>query len=143
MSNGAFGRRAFLLGLLATVTACAQPEPPAPVAVTPPDPEPERVYAPGPIAWAELSDEHKRRAQQGLTRMGEDVPDEETLQARWMTMSPAQQRYLIRRPPPPPPRPRPTSRGRAPARGRSAPRRGSTPARRGSAPATTTRQRRR
>ena len=94
-----FGRRAGLLALLAGLSACAQPEPPAPVVTAPADPEPERVYAPGPIAWADLSEEHKRRARAGLERMGEDAPDDdETLQARWMIMSPAQQRFLIRRP---------------------------------------------
>lgn len=107
-----FGRRAGLLALLAGLSACAQPEPPAPVVTAPADPEPERVYAPGPIAWADLSEEHKRRARATLTRMGEDAPDDdETLQARWMIMSPAQQRFMIRRPPPP----------RPPARGRQAP----------------------
>ena len=131
MSGSPTGRRALLLALLAGVAACAAPEPETPAPVADPDPDPEEVYSPGAIPWANLTDELKRRARQGLTRLGEDIPDEETLQARWLTMSPAQQRYMIRRPPPPPPRPT-----RAPARGR-------TPARRGSAPATTTRQRRR
>ena len=131
MSGSPTGRRALLLALLAGVAACAAPEPETPAPVADPDPDPEEVYSPGPIPWANLTDEHKRRARQGLTRLGEDIPDEETLQARWLTMSPAQQRYMIRRPPPPPPRPT-----RAPARG-------STPARRGAAPAATTRQRRR
>jgi hypothetical protein len=87
-----------------------------------PDPDPETVYTPGPIIWENLTDEHKRRARQGLTRLGEDVPDDATLQARWMLMPPAQQRYLIRRPPPPPPPPRVVrrGRGRAPVRGRRA-----------------------
>jgi hypothetical protein len=98
-------RRAFLLGLLATLSACATPEP-EPVVIADPDPDPEQVYTPGPIPWANLTEEHKRRARQGLSRLGEDVPDDETLQARWMIMSPAQQRFMIRRPPPPPPPPR-------------------------------------
>jgi hypothetical protein len=136
-------RGLFLLALAATVSACAAPEPEAPVVVADPDPDPEQVYTPGPIPWANLTDEHKRRARQALTRLGEDIPDDETLQARWMIMSPAQQRFMIRRPPPPPPPPRRTGRGRAPARGGTTGTRGRTPARRSSAPATTTRQRRR
>lgn len=131
MSGSPTGRRALLLALLAGLAACAAPEPETPVPDPDPDPDPEEVYSPGPIPWANLTDEHKRRARQGLTRLGEDIPDEETLQARWLTMSPAQQRYMIRRPPPPPPRPT-----RAPVRG-------STPARRSAAPATTPQQRRR
>ncbi|MBR0675704.1 hypothetical protein GXW77_05885, partial [Roseomonas alkaliterrae] len=98
-------RRALLLAMLAALGACAAPEPPTPTVPSDPDPDPETVYTPGPIPWANLTEEHKRRARQALTRLGEDIPDEETLQARWMTMSPAQQRYMIRRPPPPPPRP--------------------------------------
>ncbi|MBR0672826.1 hypothetical protein [Neoroseomonas soli] len=134
MSDGPLRRRALLLALLTGVAACAQPEPPAPVVTTPAEPEPERVYAPGAIAWSDLSDDHKRRARQGLTRLGEDVPDDETLQARWMTLPPAQQRYLIRRPPPPAPARRPAAqRGRTPARGH-APARTTTPARRTTTP---------
>jgi len=142
-----FGRRAGLMALLAGLAACAQqpPEeqPPAtPVLV---DPEPERVYSPGAISWADLSDEHKRRASATLARMGDPVEDEATLQARWMLMSPAQQRYLIRRPPPPPARPAASSRssrgsarrGTTPQRGRQSPQRNSTPQRSG-----TTQQRR-
>lgn len=112
--NGPFGRRAGLLALLAGLGACAAPEPPAPAVMPSDDPEPERVYSPGPIPWSELSDEHKRRARAGLARIGDPVDDDETLQARWMIMSPAQQRFMIRRPPPPPAR---TARGpaRAPA----------------------------
>ena len=110
--KGLFGRRAGLLALLAGLGACAAPEPPAPVVVPSDDPEPERVYSPGRIPWADLSEEHKRRARAGLARIGDPVDDDETLQARWMLMSPAQQRFLIRRPPPPPARP-----ARAPARG--------------------------
>ena len=106
-----FGRRAGLFALLAGLSACAAPEPPAPVVAAPADPEPERVYAPGPIAWSDLSDEHKRRARAALARIGDPVDDDETLQARWMIMPPAQQRFLIRRPPPP----------RPPARSRQAP----------------------
>ena len=102
-----FGRRAGLFALLAALSACAEPpEAEQPVVTAPPqDPEPERVYSPGAIPWADLSDEHKRRARAGLARIGDPVDDDETLQARWMIMSPAQQRYLIRRPPPPPARP--------------------------------------
>ncbi|MBW6400103.1 hypothetical protein KPL78_19750 [Roseomonas sp. HJA6] len=105
-----FGRRAGLFALLAALSACATPpEPEQPVATAPPeDPEPERVYSPGAISWADLSEEHKRRARAGLARIGDPVDDDETLQARWMIMSPAQQRYLIRRPPPPPARPAPS-----------------------------------
>jgi hypothetical protein len=125
-------RRAGLLGLLAALSACAAPPPPAPVVTTDPDPDPEAVYTPGPIPWENLTEEHKRRARQGLTRLGEDVPDDATLQARWMITPPAQQRFLIRRPPPPPPRP--VARGRGtPARGGAA--RGTAPARSGTAPA--------
>lgn len=119
MSRRPPGRRAALLGFLAMLGACATPEPPATVAPPDddPDPDPERVYTPGPIPWANLTDEHKRRARQVLTRLGEDIPDEETLQARWLIMSPAQQRFSIRRPPPPPPPPRRSTRGgRTPAR---------------------------
>ncbi len=126
-------RRWLLLGLVATVAACAPDAEPVTV-ITEPDPDPETVYTPGPIPWSNLTEEHKRRARQALTRLGEDVPDDETLQARWMIMSPAQQRFMIRRPPPPPPPPR---RG-TPARGRGAP-----PPPRRAAPATTTRARRR
>ena len=111
MTDRTMGRRALLLALLASLGACAAPEAPAPV-VTDPDPDPEQVYRPGPISWADLTDEHKRRARQALTRMGESVPDDDTLQARWMTMSPAQQRFMIRRPPPPAPA-RPAARGRS------------------------------
>ncbi|MEO3473608.1 hypothetical protein AAFN86_17200 [Roseomonas sp. CAU 1739] len=116
--TGPFGRRTGLLALLAGLAACAAPEPPPPVVLPSEDPEPERVYSPGPIPWADLSEEHKRRARAGLARIGESADDDETLQARWMIMSPAQQRFLIRRPPPPPARPaRPAARGRAaPAR---------------------------
>ncbi len=123
MSHAPVTRRAVLLGLLATLSACAAPEP-EPLVITDPDPDPEQVYTPGPIPWANLTEEHKRRARQGLTRLGEDVPDDETLQARWMIMPPAQQRFMIRRPPPPPPPPR-----RTPARGARAPARGTAPAR--------------
>jgi len=130
-------RRAFLLAMLAALGACAAPEPTAPSIPADPDPDPETVYTPGPIPWANLTDEHKRRARQALTRLGEDIPDDATLQARWMTMSPAQQRFMIRRPPPPP---RPAARGRARARGR-APARTTTPARR-TTTTTTTRRRR-
>jgi hypothetical protein len=125
-------RRMFLLGLVATLAACA-PEPQPVTVITEPDPDPESVYTPGPIPWENLTEEHKRRARQALTRLGEDVPDDATLQARWMIMSPAQQRFMIRRPPPPPPPPRRT------ARGRGAP----PPPPRRAAPATTTRARRR
>lgn len=131
MSRPVTGRRAALLALLSGLSACAAPPPPAPVVTTDPDPDPESVYTPGPIAWDSLTEEHKRRARQGLTRMGEDVPDDATLQARWMIMPPAQQRYMIRRPPPPPP-PRVVARGRgrgAPARGATA--RNAAPVRRG------------
>ncbi len=113
MTGPAMGRRAFLLAILSALGACAAPEPPAPAAVQPdpdPDPDPEQVYSPGAISWADLTDEHKRRARAALTRMGENIPDDDTLQARWMTMSPAQQRFMIRRPPPPPPRPTTRSR---------------------------------
>jgi len=102
-------RRALGLLLLATLGACAAPEPTAAPPPDDDDPDPERVYTPGPIPWTSLTDEHKRRARQGLTRLGEDIPDEETLQARWLIMSPAQQRFMIRRPPPPPPPPRRTT----------------------------------
>lgn len=131
-----FGRRAGLLALLAGLSACATPAP-APVAPAVPeltgDPDPEDVYSPGPIPWADLTEEHKRRARAALGRMGEDVPDDDAeLQARWLIMSPAQQRYVIRRPPPPP---RPAVR-RAPTR--TPPRRTTTPPHR----TTTTRRRR-
>ncbi|MBR0652647.1 hypothetical protein GXW78_23520 [Roseomonas terrae] len=132
-----FGRRAGLLALLTGLAACAStpPEQPAAPVVQDPDPEPEEVYSPGAIPWANLTEEHKRRARAALTRLGEDIPDDATLQARWMLMPPAQQRYSIRRPPPPPPRPRaaPARRGRAttPARRSPAPtRRTPTPPRR-------------
>ena len=126
MNGPVIGRRAGLRALLAGLAARAAPEPPAPVVPADPDPDPETVYTPGPIPWDNLTEEHKRRARQGLTRLGEDVPDDATLQARWMIMPPAQQRYLIRRPPPPPP-PRAAARGRGtPARG--TPARGTTPA---------------
>ena len=110
-------RRALLLAMLAALGACASPEPAAPPVVDDPDPDPETVYTPGPIHWANLTDEHKRRARQALARIGENVPDDETLQARWMIMSPAQQRFMIRRPPPPPPPPR-RGRGRTTTRTR-------------------------
>ena len=131
MSQPPVTRRALLLGLLAALSACAAPEP-EPVVIVDPDPDPEQVYTPGPIPWANLTEEHKRRARQALTRLGESVPDDETLQARWMLMPPAQQRFMIRRPPPPPPPPprRTTTtttqqRPRAPARppARTAPQR--------------------
>ncbi len=124
-------RRAGLLALLAGLSACATPPPPAPVVPADPDPDPETVYTPGPIPWENLTEEHKRRARQGLTRLGEDVPDDATLQARWMITPPAQQRFLIRRPPPPPPRPVARGRGQP---GRGTPARG-TPARGTAAPA--------
>jgi hypothetical protein len=124
MNGPRIGRRATLLALLAGLSACATPPPPPPRPVDP-DPDPETVYTPGPIPWADLTEEHIRRARQGLTRLGEDVPDDATLQARWLLMSPAQQRFMIRRPPPPP---RPVARGRgAPAR--RTPARGATPQR--------------
>jgi hypothetical protein len=114
-----FGRRAGLLALLAGLSACATPAP-APVEAPAPspdlDPDPEDVYSPGPIAWADLTDEHKRRARAALGRLGEDIPDDASLLARWLVMSPAQQRYMIRRPPPPP-----RVRRRAPVRRRRAP----------------------
>lgn len=141
MNGPVIGRRAGLLALLAGLAACAAPEPPAPVLPADPDPDPETVYTPGPIPWDNLTEEHKRRARQGLTRLGEDVPDDATLQARWMIMPPAQQRYLIRRPPPPPP-PRQAERGRgrtAPARGTA--QRGTAPARRTAAPSPPPRRR--
>lgn len=117
MNGPAMGRRALLLAVLAALGACAAPEPPPPVVVNA-DPDPEQVYRPGAISWFDLTDEHKRRARQALTRIGEAVPDDDTLQARWLTMSPAQQRFLIRRPPPPaPPARHTTARGRTPARG--------------------------
>jgi hypothetical protein len=120
-----FGRRAGLLALLAGLSACAAPTP-APVVPAVPeltgDPDPEDVYSPGPIAWAELTDEHKRRARAALGRMGEDVPDDDAeLQARWLIMSPAQQRYVIRRPPPPPRPARPVARARSRAPTRRTP----------------------
>ncbi len=132
MTASVLGRRAFLLAVLAALGACAAPEPPAPVVAEPdPDPDPEQVYSPGAISWAELTDEHKRRARAALTRVGESVPDDDALQARWMTMSPAQQRFMIRRPPPPPPR-------RAPRSSRGSRQRSRSPQRR----TTGTRQRR-
>lgn len=134
-------RRALLLALLGALAACATPDPTPPAPPADPDPDPERVYSPGPIPWANLTDEHKRRARQALTRLGEDIPDDATLQARWMTMSPAQQRFMIRRTPPPQPRPAARGRGRAPVRGR-APARATTPARRTTTTTTTTRRRR-
>lgn len=118
MKGPAGARRALLLALLGALSACAGPEGPAATApVADPDPDPEQVYSPGPIPWENLTEEHKRRARQALTRLGEDIPDEATLQARWLTMSPAQQRYMIRRPPPPPPPAarRPAAGSRAPA----------------------------
>ena len=136
-----FGRRAGLFALLAGLSACATPD--AEPVATAPEPEqdrdPEDVYSPGAIPWSDLTEEHKRRARAALSRMGEDVPDDDaTLQARWLIMSPAQQRYVIRRPPPPPPRPRPrtTRRGstRTPARRSTAPARRTTPPRRRRSP---------
>jgi hypothetical protein len=136
MNGPRIGRRAALLAMLAGLAACAAP-PPAPVRPADPDPDPEQVYTPGPIPWADLTEEHIRRARQGLTRLGEEVPDEATLQARWMLMSPAQQRFMIRRPPPPP-RPAPVRGGAARTRGApvraAAPRRPAPPARRAPPP---------
>jgi hypothetical protein len=120
-------RRAALLAMLAGLSACATPTPPPPVVPSDPDPDPERVYSPGPIPWENLTEEHRRRARQGLTRLGEAVPDDATLQARWMVTPPAQQRFLIRRPAPP---------SRPVARGRGTPARGSTPARPSTPPPT-------
>lgn len=132
-----FGRRAGLLALLLGLSACATEEA-APVAtvVQDPDPDPEDVYSPGAIPWADLTEEHKRRARAALSRLGEDVPDDATLQARWLLMPPAQQRYVIRRPPPPPSRP--VASGRTRARGSSS-RRTTAPARRTAAPPRRTR----
>jgi len=132
--NGRFGRRAGLLALLAGLSACAT-QAPQPVAVTAPvpegDPDPEDVYSPGPIPWADLTEEHKRRARVALGRLGEDVPDDDAaLQARWIIMPPAQQRYVIRRPPPPPPRPVQRGRTSAPARRTATPARRPAPPRR-------------
>jgi len=96
-------RRGVLLAMLAALGACAMPDAAsAPAAPDGPDPDPEPVYAPGPIPWESLTEEHKRRARQALARIGEAVPDDEALAARWARMSPAQQRFMIRRPPPPP-----------------------------------------
>jgi hypothetical protein len=141
MTASVMGRRAFLLAILSALGACAAPEPPAPIAIATadPDPDPEQVYSPGAISWAELTDEHKRRARAALTRVGESVPDDDALQARWMTMSPAQQRFMIRRPPPPPPRPVSRSSRGSRQRGRTQQHR-TTPQRRTS---TQTQQRRR
>jgi len=104
-------RRALLLGLLGTLAACAAPDT-TPTADPDPDPDPDQVYTRGPIPWENLTDEHRRRARQGLSRLGETIPDDATLQTRWATMSPAQQRFMIRRPPPP----RPAAPARTPAR---------------------------
>lgn len=91
-------RRLFCLLPLAALAACAQEQPP-PVTTEPEGPEPERVYSPGPIPWEQLSEEHRRRARQMLARHQEAVPeDEDALRARWDAMSPAQQRFVIRRP---------------------------------------------
>ncbi len=90
-------RRLFCLSALALLAACAETDP-APVTTEPPAPEPERVYSPGPIAWEQLSEEHRRRARLMLARHGEAVADEAALQARWQEMSPAQQRFAIRSP---------------------------------------------
>lgn len=90
-------RRLFCLMSLAALAACA--ETPTPAATEPEGPEPERVYSPGPIAWDQLSEEHRRRARQMLARHQESVPDDEdALRARWNAMSPAQQRFAIRQP---------------------------------------------
>jgi len=90
-------RRLFFLLPLAALAACA--ETPAPVTTEPAGPDPERVYSPGPIAWEQLSDDHRRRARAMLARHQEAVPDDEdALRARWNAMSPAQQRFAIRRP---------------------------------------------
>ncbi len=63
-------RRAFLLAVLAALSACAEQAAPPPVATGPdPDPEPEDVYCPGAIPWADLTEEHKRRARRALARM--------------------------------------------------------------------------
>ena len=90
-------RRLFCLMSLAALAACAETPPPAPT--EPESPETERVYSPGPIAWDQLSEEHRRRARQMLARHQESVPDDEdALRARWNAMSPAQQRFAIRQP---------------------------------------------
>lgn len=89
-------RRLFCLLPIALLAACEE----QPAAATPPEtPEAERVYSPGPIAWEQLSDEHRRRARLMLARHQEAVPeDDAALRARWNAMSPAQQRFAIRAP---------------------------------------------
>lgn len=89
-------RRLFCLLPIALLAACEE----QPAAPTQPEaPDVERVYSPGPIAWEQLSDEHRRRARQMLARHQEAVPeDEDALRARWNAMSPAQQRFAIRQP---------------------------------------------
>lgn len=119
-------RRLFLLALLPA--ACAEPQPP-PVTTAPPAEEPEPVFAPGPIDWAELSEDQRRRARDVMRRLGYDTSSEEAIMEQWEALPPAKQRFAIRRPPPPPPAPR-----AAPA----APRTQATPAR---APARPTGQR--
>jgi len=125
-------RRLFCLLPLALVTACADTAP-QPVTTDPAPQEPERVYSPGPISWDQLSEEHRRRARVMLARQGEAVPDdEEALRARWEAMSPAQQRFVIRRPQPmSPPRDAGTpARGSARGTARGTSRGGAAPARR-------------
>lgn len=89
-------RRLFCLLPIALLAACDE----QPATPTQPEaPDVERVYSPGPIAWEQLSDEHRRRARMMLARHQEAVPeDEEALRARWNAMSPAQQRFAIRAP---------------------------------------------
>ena len=113
-------RRLFCLSALALLAACAETET-APATADPAAPEPERVYSPGPIAWEQLSEEHRRRARLMLARHGEAVADEAALQARWQEMPPAQQRFAIRSPSRMAP-PRDASRRAAPRRGGTAPR---------------------
>lgn len=88
-------RRLFCLLPLALLAACEE----QPAAVQPEVTDSERVYSPGPIAWEQLSDEHRRRARMMLARHQEAVPeDEDALRTRWNAMSPAQQRFAIRAP---------------------------------------------
>ena len=79
-------RRLFCLLPLALLAACEE----QPAAVQPEVTDSERVYSPGPIAWEQLSDEHRRRARMMLARHQEAVPeDEDALRTRWNALSPA------------------------------------------------------
>ena len=88
-------RRLFLLALLPA--ACAEPQPP-PVTTAPPAEEPEPVFAPGPIDWAELSEDQRRRARDVMRRLGYDTSSEEAIMEQWEALPPAKQRFAIHLP---------------------------------------------